>query len=72
MWDCCTDPFWGCCPRCGGGGGGLESCLLLRCCGGGRQHLETYYEIDLQQVGGGSSEAVTVTFHGSLNLCAGR
>ena len=27
-WDCCTDPFWGCCPksrRC-------RDCLLLRCC----------------------------------------
>lgn len=28
-WDCCSDPFWGCCPQ----SQGCRSCLLMKCCG---------------------------------------
>ncbi len=45
-WDCCTDPFWGYCPRCNS----MKSCLLLRCCSKGRMYTtSTYFEIDVQE-----------------------
>ena len=40
-WDCCTDPFWGCCPRCRG----CERLLLFGSGKYGAQRLEpAFYE----------------------------
>ena len=56
-WDCCTDPFWGYCPRCDG----LESCLKLQCCCRRRgEDMRAYYEIDLQVSTDPPSRLITI------------
>lgn len=40
-WDCCSDPFWGCCPQ----SQGCRSCLLMKCCGRRIKARQGQYQI---------------------------
>ena len=47
LWDCCTDSYWGCCPR----RQGCKRFMLLQCCDADHKGVENQYEYHVCQRG---------------------